>query len=126
MVGSSVLHVVAAVGFLTALGAGAVYVHRHVPRAYPRERTRLDERTYRAVRGILAPGLVLGGVGAVLSLVDTVGTVQALEASRTGLPAGVAILVPVWLGPAMVTVGVALLVGAATLAGVVEVRNARG
>lgn len=123
---SLVLRGVAAVGFLTALSAGSVYVHRHVPRVYPQERTRLDERTYRAVRGALAPGLVLGSVGAVLSLIDTVGTVRALEASQTGLLAAMAILVPVWLGPTMVKAGVALLVGAAILAGVAEVRNARG
>lgn len=125
MVAQAALQVAAGLGFLVAVGTATAAAHQYLPRAYPRERTRLDPRTYRVVRGALAVGLVVGGLGAALSLVDTVGTIGALEASRSGLLAGVALLVPAWLGPAMVKTGIASLVGGAALAGAVEFRNAR-
>jgi hypothetical protein len=123
-VGGAGLRAVALAGFLAALGGGTAVCYRGLPVVYPRERTRLDPRSYRVVRGALATGAVVGAVGAVTSLVDTVGTVRALGGRRTGLLAGAAILLPDSLGPAMVRVGVALLVGGALLAAVVEVRAA--
>lgn len=122
-----VLRAVALVGFILALAGGTALCYRALPDVYPRERTRLDPRSYRVVRTALATGTVVGAVGAVTSLVDTVGTVRLLEGRPrgSGLVAGAAILLPDWLGPVMVRLGVALLVGAALLAGVVEVR-ARG
>lgn len=119
------LRVVAALGSLTAVAAGTIYLHRHFPQMYPRERTRLDPRSYGVIRMALALGAVVGGLGAVFSLVDTLGTVQALGAGATGLLAGLAILLPDWLGPAMVRFGVGLLVGGGLFAAIVEVRNAR-
>lgn len=114
----------AAVGLVVALAAATASTFRHLPRAYPRERTRLSARIYRVVRGALAVGLVVGAAGALLALVDTVGTILVLDASRTGSLAGIALLVPVWLGPTMVWVGTALLVGGALVAGVGELRTA--
>lgn len=125
MVGSLVLRGVAVVGSLTAVAAGSVYLYRRVPSVYPRGRTRLDARSYRVVRAALAVGVVIGALGAVVAVVDTVGTVRALGAQRTGFLTGLAILLPDWLGPGMVRVGVGMLVGGAVLAGAVEVRNAR-
>lgn len=124
MVGSSVIQVVAVVGFLTTVAAGSVYLYTYVPGVYPRKRTRLDPRTYRIVRTSLAVGTVIGAFGAVLSIVDTVGSIRAMLSQEAGLLAGVAILVPAWLGPTIVRVGGGLLVGAASLAGVIELRNA--
>lgn len=117
------LRIAALVGFLaTAVGATA-YAHRLVPSVYPRERTRLDERTYRYVRAGIALGVVLGALGAVLSVVDAVGTVRALGQNKEGLLAGLAILIPLHVARGMAYLGGALLVGSALLAGAVEFRS---
>lgn len=126
MVTALALRAVAALGLLTAVAAGTAYAYRHLPRLYPRERTRLDARSYRVVRSALALGTVVGGLGATVSLVDTVGTVRALGVRSSGLLAGLAILLPDWLGPSMVRVGVVLLVGGSVFASVVDVWNRRG
>jgi hypothetical protein len=125
MTGGLLLRLAALVGFLVATAGGTAYLYRNVPRAYPREATRLDERTYRVVRAALSLGVVLGTVGTALSAVDAVGTVRALEGGRRGLVAGLAILIPLGATRAMVYGGGALLVVAGLLAGAVELRNAR-
>jgi hypothetical protein len=125
MPGGTLLRLAALVGFLAATAGGSVSLYRFVPRAYPREATRLDEGSYRVVRAALSLGIVLGAFGTVLSVVDAVGTVRALAGGQRGLLAGLAILIPLGATRAMVYAGGTLLVGAGLLAGAVELRNGR-
>jgi hypothetical protein len=123
MVATWLLQGALVVGSVTVLVAATVVVHRYLPRAYPRDETALDPRSYHVVRTAFAAGLPTGAGGAVLSLVETVGGVR-VASGTTGLLPGIALLVPAWVGPWTARLGVGLLLAAALLAGAVELRAA--
>jgi hypothetical protein len=95
------------------------------PDVIPREKTVLDERAYAAVRAGIVLGGALGGVGGVVAVLDTVGTIVALRPGDGGVVEDLAVAVPEWAAEAGLLAGVAVLLASGLVVVVAQFRARR-